>query len=244
MTIFHRFLWGLLAGLAVICVKFVGPDNAVVKALVLTANQGEIVFYALVSFVTIMLGGISGVFAKEVEPGRILVFCAAFPALVSTASAPERIPASTAIDVRAERPATGGSTLGFGIISSAYAANDPPGLICDEGSFVRQFNAAAKSYFNKPLQNPTFAVVVGSERSFDLAKLRADDFARRSTKYRITVGCRKPDVAYFPIMVGEPVDIQTAADIKGEVIGQGWAPSDTYLSNYAYRTVIYKAAAR
>lgn len=243
MTNRDRFLWGLLGGFAVICVKIIGPDIEVVKSLFFLSNGAEIAFYALISAITIFLGGISGLFSKETEPIRMLAFAAAFPALVSTYTAPERMPSSanpTTAPAERSAPANAAS-LDFGIVSVAQAQIAGGTLICDEGSFTEQFSKAARDYFSNPSQNTDYTVVVGSEQDLDRAKALADAYARKSGDREIYVGCRKPDNPYFPIFVGGSTDVGTAATIMGEIIGEGWAPSDTYLSNYAYRVPIYEA---
>lgn len=242
MTNRDRFLWGLLGGVAVICVKVIGPDIAVVKSLFLVRNGAEIAFYGLISAITIFLGGISGLFAKETEPLRMLAFAAAFPALISTYTAPERIPSSAnpAAPTEASRPANAAS-LALGFVSVAHAQPANGKFTCDEGSFAEQFSRAAGAYFSNKVATGTFAVVVGSEQDFNRAKALADAYARSSGGREIYVGCRKPDNPFFPIIVGGSTDMQTASTLMGEVIGEGWAPSDTYLSNYAYRAPIYEA---
>jgi len=243
MTNRDRFLWGLLGGFAVICVKIIGPDIAVVKSLFFSSNGAEIAFYLLISAITVFLGGISGLFSKETEPLRMLAFAAAFPALVSTYTAPERIPSGAN---PAAAPAVGSApvnaaSLGFGIVPAAQAQTTDSQLVCDEGSFTEQFSKAARDYFSNQTQNTDYSVVVGSEQDFDSAKALADAYARNSGDLEIYVGCRKPDNPYFPVIAGPTTDVETAATIMGEIIGEGWAPPDTYLSNYAYRQPIYEA---
>jgi hypothetical protein len=243
MTNRDRFLWGLLGGFAVICVKIIGPDIEVVKSLFFLSNGAEIAFYGLISAITIFLGGISGLFSKETEPIRMLAFAAAFPALVSTYTAPERIPSSanpTTAPAERSAPANAASLV-LGIVSAAQAQITDSDLICDEGSFTEQFSKAARDYFSSQSQDTGYSVVVGSEQDFDQAKALADAYARNSGDFEIHVGCRKPDNPYFPVIVGSTTDVETAAKIMGEIIGEGWAPSDTYLSNYAYRKPIYEA---
>lgn len=246
MSYFQRFMWGLLAGVAVVIVKMLGPDSIVIKEFLTSFNRGGIAFYAVISVLTVILGGISGLFAKGTEPTQILVFCAAFPALVTTASTPERVapnsdlPNTTAQISPFDPPAVGWNLK---LVSSAMAQQTQEGknLVCDEGSFTQQFTNAAKSYFSNQLQTDNYAVVIGSVQDFDQAKVMADRYARQSGRYNVYVGCRKPGNPYFPIIVGNSGNLQTAAEIKGEIIGEGWAPEDTYFSNYAYRTLIYDA---
>ncbi|WP_340162353.1 hypothetical protein [uncultured Hoeflea sp.] len=243
MTNRDRFLWGLLGGIAVICVKMIGPDIEVVKSLFLVSNGAEIAFYGLISAITIFLGGISGLFSKETEPIRMLAFAAAFPALVSTYTAPERTPLSTAAPASpAERSApANAASLDLGFVSAARAQVGDAELVCDEGSFTQQFTKAARDYFSNQTRETTYSVVVGSEQDFERAKAKADAYARDAPDVEIYVGCRKPGNPYFPVFIEAGADVEKAALLMGEVIGEGWAPADTYISSYAYRTPIYTA---
>lgn len=203
------------------------------------SNGAEIAYYVLISAITVFLDGISGLFSKETEPLRILAFAAAFPALVSTYTAPERIPSGAN---PATAPAVGSApvntaSLGLGIVSAAQAQTTDSQLVCDEGSFTEQFSKAACDYFSNQTQNTDYSVVVGSEQDFDRAKALADAYARRSGDTEIYVGCRRPGNPFFPVIAGPATDAGTAATFMGE----GWAPPDTYLSNYAYRKPVYEA---
>ena len=243
MTNRDRFLWGLLGGIAVICVKIIGPDIEVVKSLFLVSNGAEIAFYGLISAITIFLGGVSGLFSKETEPIRMLAFAAAFPALVSTYTAPERTPLSTpptAPSAERSGPANAAS-LDLGFVSAAQAQVIGSELVCDEGSFTQQFSKAARDYFSNQPQDSTYAVVVGSEQDLERAKALADTYARDAGDFGIFVGCRKPGNPYFPIFLEAGTDVEKAATLMGEIIGDGWAPPDTYISSYAYRKPIYAA---
>lgn len=246
MTYFQKFMWGLLAGLAVVIVKALGPDSVVIRDFITSLKPGGIAFYAVISVLTVILGGISGLFAKGTEPTQVLVFCAAFPALVTTVSTPERIPSGGVLpNTQAQFSPVDPPAIGWNLklVSSARAQQLQQGqkLVCDEGNFTRQFTNAAKSYFSNQLQTDNYAVIIASVQGFEQAKEMADRYARQSRKYNVYVGCRKPDNPHFPVIVGNPGNLQTAAEIKGETIGEGWAPESAYFSNYAYRTLIYDA---
>ena len=243
MPLYKRFLWGLLAGIAVICVKLLGPDIEHFRSLVLTGNMGETVFYGLISAITVFLGGVSGLFSKDSDPSRILIFCASFPALVTTAFAPDRIPANINPDRPAEQAEYRGPKFALpSPISVARAQDLANEGFCDEGSFISQFTKAATEYFaSNRLEANSYVVIVGSTTDFSEAKSIADGFAERTDRFPVYVGCRKPGNDYFPIVIGEPSNAETAAGIKGLITGEGWAPADSYISSYQYREPIYIA---
>lgn len=243
MPVIVRFIWGMLSGVAVVLVKAIGPDMTVIKEFFLTGNGGEFAFYIFVSGVTIMLGGLSGLFARERDPLRVLAFCAAFPALVTTYTSPPRLgPDANKHQTIEEVTQQKAAYSSFNFITSVQAQDlSNTSLVCDEGTFSEQFAQAAKTYFKNEYPSDSFAVVVGSEKDFEVAKQKANTYTRQSKKYAINVGCRRSGNPYFPIMVGNSTDYETALVIKGEVIGEGWAPSDTYLSNYPYRKIIYES---
>ena len=244
MPVYQRFIWGLLAGIAVICVKIIGPDKIVVKEYIFLGNSGEITFYIFLSFVTIFLGGISGLFSKSTEPAQILVFCAAFPALVTTAFNPERMPqnSSTSETAAYDIPSpTLSGIFNFVAAASAQPVAQDVQLVCDEGDFLKQFGEAAKTYFSNQSEAEIFSVVVASEKNLDQAILLADEYARKIDKFEIQVGCRRPNNPYFPVIIGGTTDLLTASEIKGEIIGAGLAPRDTFISNYSYRKPVYQA---
>jgi len=244
MPHFSRFLWGLCAGFVVVLVKVIGVDANFIKPIVVSGNHGELSFYLLVSAGTVLLGGFSGLFSKSTEPMQILVFCASFPALVTTALSPDRSsPPTGPINPVEKASLYMPSVIEFDFISNAMAQTTAVNsrLVCDEGSFSKQFKSAAKTYFGMESKIKSTAVIIASEDSFERAKSIADTFAERTDNYDIYVGCRKPGNPYFPVIVGKPTDFQTAAEVKGEIVGEGWAPTDTYLSNYAYRETIYRS---
>ncbi|MBP1852661.1 hypothetical protein [Rhizobium halophytocola] len=236
MALYQKFLWGLLAGLALICVKIIGPDGDYVKSLI-SANAAEWVFYSILSLITIFLGGLSGLFCKESEPARILVFCASFPALLSAATSQTRqeIPAPSA------RPAEArlAPTLDIGLVTPAFAQNPANDGVCLEGSFVSQIGKAAQDYFSAASATKSYSVVIASSAKFEDAKSKADHFAQLAGSITVYVGCRKPGNAYYPIVAGPNTSQQEAATLMGRIIGEGWAPADSYISSYEYRTPIY-----
>jgi hypothetical protein len=244
MTLFQRFAWGIVAGFAIVCVKFLGPDAEYVQRIISTLNIGHVTFYVVVSLVTILLGGISGLFSQDKEPLRILVFCAAFPATVSAALPGAGSRETGAQPTEENRAAELASPTQFRtfdlIVARAWAASDDIG-VCDEGGFASKFSQAAKEYFSDPVDDTTYSVIVGSETDLTEARHLADEFAQRADGLPVTVGCRKPGNPYYPVVVGGVSDLETAAEIKGRVIGEGWGPQDAYLSNYPFRKPIYQA---
>lgn len=244
MTTYQRFLWGILAGIALICVKFVGPDLLYLKSLVASANTVEWIFYILLSAVTIFLGGISALFCKDTEPSRILVFCVSFPALVTAATSQTREPITADIaSTRTVREAPATTMFDLGFVTSAWAQPAVPNAAydCQEASFIEQLGIAAKNYVAGSQQSISFSVVLASSTDLGAAKALADQYAAKAGDRKVSVGCRRPGNAYFPVVLGKPMDMAAAASLRALVIGEGWAPADTYLSNYPFLTAIYEA---
>ena len=239
MPLYQKFLWGLVAGIALICVKFVGPDQDYVKALP-NAGSGEVIFYTLLSAVTIFLGGLSGLFCKDGEPARILVFCASFPALLSAYASQERIDPTLNKQGPVGRADANADPLpGFSLVTRAYAQDGGSEGVCVEGSLISQVGKAAQDYFSPDKSAQSYSVVVASSTALPAAKAKADQFASLAQGTSVYVGCRKPGNPYFPVIVGPNSNQQEAAILLGKIIGEGWAPRDSYISAYEYRKPIY-----
>ncbi|TDH34321.1 hypothetical protein E2A64_16765 [Pseudohoeflea suaedae] len=241
MTLLQRFGWGIVAGFAIVCVKFLGPDAEYVQQIISDLNIGHVTFYVIFSLVTVFLGGISGLFSQDREPLRILVFCAAFPATVSAALPGSGKPPVSKTENGSAADLAGRTEFPLSLIVTSALAEDATDGVCNEGGFTAQFTQAAREYFSGPVVQDTYSVIVGSATELAEAQRLADEFARRSEGLSVTVGCRRPGNPYYPIVVGEVSDLETAAEIKGRVIGEGWAREDSYLSDYPFRKPIYQA---
>lgn len=246
MPMLHKFLWGLLAGLAVVCVKIIGPDVEHVQSLFIAGTIAAIAFYAFISLITIVLGGISGLFSKDNEPARLLIFCASFPALISTALAPQRVAQDVPTDLayvsqgyEADAPSEVATSLR--LVGAAHAQNpddgSPEGHICDEGGFGEQFLKAARDYIS-PTDAASYVVIIASTTDFDEA-VAITDRVGDEVELPVGVGCRRPGNEFYPVIVGKTGSLAEASETLGFVEAQDWVMDPPYLSNYPHRVVIY-----
>lgn len=242
MTMKQRFLWGCLAGLTIVFVKIIGPDNDHVRSLFGNIYSADVSFYLFISVITVFLGAISGLFTKEQEPVKILLFCASVPALLSTFTAEQRdtIPQPQSNQDRADfiSESTGNGALGF-IVSPAFA--DTEENVCSEGSAFSKFQTSAQNYLSgsKTAQRPYYAVVAASTKSLDKAKEIAAEIKQANEDWAPYVGCKKPGNQYYPIIVGSIGDQVSAAQLKGQFDAAGVLDQESYVSYYQYRKPIY-----
>lgn len=224
MRLIERLLWGMLAGLAIVLVKILSPDQAYVKSLFLTANAGELGFYAFISLATIALGALSGAFSNESDRVKLLLFCASVPALLSTATAERRDP----IPGGGLQPTAGM----FSVVTPANAQQqlDPlEGLRCDPGDFLDNFARTANNYLTgkKQTEIEQYSVVIGSAASLSEAKQLADRLQAEHPDFAVRVGCAPSGASRLPVLVGDPATQIDAAALLGEFRQSGKGkPSD------------------
>ncbi len=239
MPIGRRFLWGVLAGVAIVCVKIIGPDQDHVRSLFLTGVTGAIAFYVFISCITVTLGGISGLFAEEKKPQKMLIFCASLPAIVSMALGTERESQTTGDADMIALYSQDTHELGGMIISGAYAEEQSDDGVCDEGTFLEQFTDAANRYLTRAQASETYRVIVASEPDFEragtIAEALADRLSDADINLQVSVGCRRPGNIYYPVIVGEDGSQSQARQIQG-ILSNAGVSTDSYLSNYAWRS--------
>lgn len=257
MTMIERVLWGLLAGLAIVLVKILGPDEQFFRSLLVPQDGGasedlaaELIFYFIISVITVLLGGIAGAFAKENDKTRILLFAVSFPALLTTMTAQKRdavgnIGALAQSDLVEASPASQMANLSpmSLIISKAYAI-DQDVTTCVEAGFGTKILQSAAKYLGgrSNASEKIYAVVIASTKDLNQAKEIANE-ALLNTDLQVYVGCKRPGNEYFPVIVGETTNQFDANELKGIVTEQRLLSdgSEPYISSYAYRTSIYDA---
>ncbi len=244
MLIAERLMWGSLAGGAIVLVKIVGPDRDYVYSLFASAATPDIAFYIFISVVTMLLGLVSGAFSNEPDRVKLLLFCASVPGLLSTATGQLREPAlglPPAASEHAEADYQGAEGervwLSSVIVSSARAQTGDESHVCSEGSFIQQFSLSAKNYFSG--ERPQYSVIVWSTRSFDEAKGLADELSEEPGDWQATVGCRRPNNDYYPVMIGTGMTQIEAATLLGQFVEAAPRSEKPYLDNYPYRDSIY-----
>lgn len=251
MSLAARFGWGFLAGVAIVLVKILGPDEEYVTSLFATPTTADITAYGFISLITVALGGISGVFCNERSPTKILVFCASFPAFISTITSQERAPVQGApVEEAATTPAVGRATTskleipaglfdGF-LVTSAHAQGISE--VCKEPSFGAQVAQTTKEYITGGRATPSdvYVVVVSSVRSLEEAKRQANDYTAR-LGYRFSVGCKQPGNDFFPVYPGDKTSAARAMELKAKLAATGAFATEPFISNYPYRVAIYTA---
>ncbi|MEM6846898.1 MAG: hypothetical protein AAF580_02355 [Pseudomonadota bacterium] len=234
-----RFLWGLLAGVAVVCVKVIGLDQTHIRSLFIAGTLGAVAFYLFQSIITIILGGISGLFSDEKTPAKLLVFCASFPALISTALAPEKSADSVSEVDRASvtQPVFGG------LVPKAPAQQVSDPTVCNEGRFFQQFSKAAREFWDRQPADESWWAVAYSIPDLEQATTRAEELSEALQEsgiaLEVNVGCRRPGNEFYPVIVGQMSDQARAAEVAGILEGAQILPHKPYLSNYAWRTPIH-----
>jgi len=245
MSIAQRVFWGLMAGAAIVLVKVLGPDQPYVKSLFVGGTAADMTFYAFISVLTVLLGAISGSFSKEKDRVKLMLFCASVPGLLSTATAVQRDPVAAppppSPSANADRPAAA-LPSGFFLVNAAMAQSSDDEFVCKEASFLEQFSQSAKSYLSgaQTTDTPQYSVVVWSTQDLNEAKGVADRLSREPGDWQPAVGCRRPDNAFYPVMIGPTKMTQIeAAQWLGRFVEAGFLSEKPYLSNYIYRTPIY-----
>jgi hypothetical protein len=246
MPIFHRAAWGFLAGLLIVLLKIQGPDQSYVRSLFSSYELMDAVFYVFISLVTISLGLISGLFSKEREPVKLLVFCASIPALLSTATSEQReafpvslteINSASIVDQIDHL-----DMISFpSFISSAHAQTESSEYICVEDNFLVRFSNSAQRYVTGESYSnlPFYAVVAASTTDFELAKEISKKIFDENAAWAPFVGCRRPGNDYFPIIVGNIGTKTEAIEQKTRFEEESVLPFLPELSFYEYRTKIF-----
>jgi hypothetical protein len=129
----------------------------------------------------------------------------------------------------------------FSVIGVARAQGVSADYICDEGGFVSQFATSAKEYLTGETGSNSlqYHVVVWSTKSLDTAKQVAGKVAESSDQWHASVGCRRPDNPYFPVMLGAKTNQVEAAKLLGRFQEAGILTEKPYLSAYPFREPIY-----
>lgn len=238
-----KFFWGFLAGILIVFVKILGPDKLYVRSLFEGESLGGISFYIFISIITIFIGAISGLFSREKEPVKLLIFCASVPALLTTVTTEQRGPAVNGATSGAEsiQASTDPSYLPSIFVSSAFAQSSSKKHVCDEGGFFRSFSQTGAQYLSggKRSDLPYYGVVVASTNDFEKAQAIANEIYSKDTNLTPFVGCRKPGNELYPVMVGEVGTQIAAAEWMGRYREAQLLLEKPYLSFYEYRVPIY-----
>ncbi|MDF2369737.1 MAG: hypothetical protein P1V21_02980 [Rhizobiaceae bacterium] len=246
MTMKQRVFWGFLAGLTIVLVKIIGPDQSYLRSLFYQISSVDLVFYIFISIVTIVLGAISGLFSKEHEPVKLLLFCASVPALLSTFTGERReaipLQAPAATENRASADGINRPSM---FITSAHAQTLNQTLrqkhVCNEGSFTQRFTQSAQQYLTgkSNARLADYSVVVSSTPDFDKAKRIATQIFTKDKAWAPYVGCRKPGNANYPVIIGPPTSEVEAAEWKGRFEEAQVMPGSAYLSYYEFRKPVF-----
>lgn len=238
-----KLFWGALAGILIVLVKILGPDKIFVQSLFEGAATGGIAFYVFISAITILLGTISGLFSKEKEPVKLLIFCASVPALLTTVTTEQREPAATG---STSAPAVDRAQLDTPmlpplLISTAHAQSADKSHECNEGTFFQNFTQTGAQYLSgaKRSNQPFYAAVVASTQNYEEAKSIADKIYRQNKNFAPFVGCKRPGNANYPVIVGQIGTQAAAAEWIGRFEEAGILNAKPYLSFYEHRSPVY-----
>jgi len=245
MSLLQRLFWGFLAGLVIIIVKIIGPDQDYVRSLFDLGYSAQTTFYAFISFLTILLGTISALFNKEKEPIKLLLFCASVPALLSTYTGEVRNSVPGLQDDVASSSINRTSTGSFGLptifFSTAFAQTINTQDECVEPGFAAEFSKTAQQYLSGRTNaaQTNYSVIVASIKDLEEAKALATKIFTTNRAWSPYVGCRRPGNEYFPVIIGTATTEVEATELKVKFEAAEILSAEPYLSSYEYRTEIF-----
>ncbi len=249
MSMIKRLSLGLLAGLLIVLVKIIGPDQEYISSIIEASSSEKIFSYAFISLATVTLGAISVIFTKEKDPRKLLFFCASVPAMLSTYTG----------EVRDKLPidSQGASIVNQSINRAAINDNFQPSIFsstafaqtaganqdneCVEPSFFSKFSQSTQQYLTgqKYANKPYYNVIVASTKNYEEAKGIALQIFEKNKSWTPYVGCRRPDNPYYPVVIGPSNTQVEAAAWKGKFEQSKIMPETPYLSFYQYRQPIF-----
>jgi hypothetical protein len=213
-----RLSVGALAGITAAVVKYWTHDHASLMNLIELQQNTKVVGllfgYGIGAGILLFLGAIAAWISQEDDVRKLFFIGLSAPSLFAAGIPP----------AKAEQSPAKLEQISF--ISSAYAQDAKWTSSCVGDSSVEK---GFKVFFGIPQDKFDKArVVVGSFKDPQIASAKAKEFAAKDPSLKWSVGPRRCDNDYYPIVVGDPLPIPDAKKLKEKVQDSGF--SDAYVS--------------
>jgi len=173
------------------------------------------------SLVLVLMGGAVAWATDENNRMKLLAIGAAAPALIA--------PWTTQLDKGRPDKAGVAWSLPFATPAFAQETSSAPSDTSRALRFLLGLDSTAQR---------RFWVIVGSHRSYDVAKAQAEAINRSDPSLQAFVGARKPGNPHFPVIVGGPkafLPLQEAQTLIRTARRNPYVESSAYLSDFADR---------
>jgi sporulation related protein len=207
-----RIIIGAFGGLAAVTSKYIGQDHAYYLRMLDQGQQLKIdnlwLGYYIMTTILVFLGALVAWASYENHRLKLLAMAIAAPALITTYA--------------------GGSTasnkFAVNFISPAYAQ-----VTTAEMSNRVTVGSALKIWFGIGKDEQLYRVIIGSFKSEDSAKAKADQLNKTYPDLKAYVGERRLFNDYYPVVVGEFATYPQAKALK-DAVSEKTGVDDLYLS--------------
>jgi hypothetical protein len=170
--------------------------------------------YSIGAGILLFLGAIAAWISAEDDVRKLFFIGLSAPSLFAAGIPPAK--AAEQLPIKFEQ---------ISFISSAYAQDSKWASCVGDSSIEKGF----KVFFGVSQDKYDKArVVVGSFKDPQVATAKAKEFASKDPSLKVSVGPRRCDNDYYPIVVGDPLPLQEAKKLKEKVQDSGF--TDAYVS--------------
>jgi hypothetical protein len=218
-------LVGAIGGLVAAISKMLAIDAPELLSAINRGLDGEVTDAGAALFITtpllVMLGAIVCAFIEEDKALKVLAIGCSAPALVapwtSGSVKPSQLSASNTF------------------VSSAYAQSGNQSQIAQSGfSLSDRIEALSYAFGIKKIEDKKYWVIVGSFKSYEDAKEKAQQINKLSPELNALATGRRPGNQYYPVIVGGqngPLKLDEARNLATQAT-ESPAVSESYLSAY------------
>lgn len=231
MPSWQKITLGALGGLSAVLAKFLGQDYPTVVAHAANFTADELIEikigYGLLTPILVFLGAFIAWLSDERRRMKIVALAVAAPALITTWSGGQG---------KSSPPVL--SSVPPSIISSAYAQSPEtakhglppahPDELANKSTWERIENGVA-AFFGYGKQPRHYTVVVGSFIDQRAALDFAEQVNQEAPSLKAHVGARLQDAGYYPVIVGNPLPLGDARELKARALATQTI-KDAYLS--------------
>jgi hypothetical protein len=212
-----RLSVGALAGVTAAVVKYWTHDHANLMTLFETQQNAKVVGllfgYSIGAGILLFLGAVAAWISAEDDVRKLFFIGLSAPSLFAAGIPPAK---AEQLPIKLEQ---------ISFVSSAYAQDNKLASCVGDSSIAKGF----KVFFGIAQDKYEMGrVVVGSFKDPQIATAKAKEFAAKDPSLKLSVGPRRCDNDYYPIVVGDPLPLQDAKKLKEKVQDSGF--TDAFVS--------------
>jgi|GEM_PF-3014191 len=251
ISVFQRFMWGLLGGAASIAAKIYGEGAMGIAAIVRSAEFAEVVGYFSVAGALLFLGAVIGSAVRsENNPIKLIAIAASAPALITTWSTGTGISGATVPTLQpitvsaATTSAVSPTSLMDYFIAPALAQStteesDNTLENNDDGEVGNGNNISLDGirrgvglFFG--IEEKKYWVIVGSHSKISAAASQVEKINEEDPSLQAWIGEKVPPNEFYPVIVGPYSKLDDARILEQRAIRTN-AVTEAYLSAGAKR---------